>query len=226
MNPDEGGRAPDKRRRRRNEQGAETMLNRKIGGFATTGKARTIGSRRQRWGAALLLAAVGTVGTEALGQPDAELGRINWTEAGNYRRADTGTLTTEQRELIAGSPVPVLLPRCSEPCSEPLGEPLIIVGRRWYSASLHGSDHSILIAGNRVRTTEEQAESRGLPVLGESPVEIQRGEGIVEIGLRAFGAAYMINIECSRPWVDERCAKDDYAERLTRNLAVAMPRKE
>ena len=150
---------------------------------------------------------------------------VRWSEAREYRRLAPAVLPADQREIVLGSPVPVLLPDCGAPCRDLLDDPLIIVAPRWYSASLAGDRHSVLIIGTPTPARIGGAGAARLPVAAGDPLPIERRYGIVEYRVRAFGAVYVVNIECSRPWDDPRCTEDGYAGLLAGGLAVAaVPR--
>ena len=143
-----------------------------------------------------------------------EMLEVDWDKAQAYRRFAAQRLSEADRRKLGTSSVPVLLPQL-----ESLHRPFIVIGEDWYSASIPGRQHSVLITGTRRRVWVDGADVSELPLLDET-LGVARTEGIVEFGFRAFGVAYSINIECSQP-ADVRCEEDEYALHLADSLAVA-----
>ncbi|MFU8807428.1 MAG: hypothetical protein ACNA8W_26700, partial [Bradymonadaceae bacterium] len=49
---------------------------------------------------------------------------------------------------------------------------------------------------------------------------LNRSEGVVSLTFETFGVAYMIRIDCERPFADTRCTGDDYIIEIAESLAI------
>lgn len=143
--------------------------------------------------------------------------QIDWAQAKQHPTGSLAGLTQEQRAKLADAPVPTLLP--DRP--ELLQSATITGGEHWYAASLDGEAHDVYVSGTRLETVvpglELPEEQPGL----EDDFRITRNDLIVSLSFNAFGAAYVIEVECARPSADPRCTEDDYAVELANALVLS-----
>ena len=126
-------------------------------------------------------------------------------------------LTSRQREKVAASPIPVLLPGDAG-----LRETAhLSVGAHWAAASMVGDGHTVYVQGSR---GVHEVPSIELSAVGDEltrkPYSITRIHQILTISFERFGIAYHIDVECDRQMVDPRCTEDDYAIGLMEGLLV------
>lgn len=141
---------------------------------------------------------------------------IDWDEAKAYPTGNFDGLSDEQLAKLVGSPVPALVPDRPELWQSAT----ITKGEHWYAASLDGDAHSVYVSGTRLETVVP-----GLALPDERPglkddFRITRNELIVSLTFNAFGAAYVLEVECARPSIDPRCTKDEYAVELANALVL------
>jgi hypothetical protein len=144
---------------------------------------------------------------------------VDWSDAASHPRADVSGLSDEARASVEASTVPVLLPR-----DRALLQGAVIThGPTWYAASLHPTGHHIRIDGRR-RVVHQPGLEASVPEERRRPpgaTSLTRTHGIVSVAFDAFGAAYVLDVECEAPTTDVRCTEDDYARSLVRGLGVA-----
>lgn len=105
--------------------------------------------------------------------------------------------------------VPALLPENSSFLDAvlPVGHP------DWYSLSSTYAGITVVVQGDSVATVDpEMAPADWQPPTWQAPL-VTRNEGIVEATFLAWGASYVVSIECADPAQDRRCTED--AELLT-----------
>lgn len=144
---------------------------------------------------------------------------IDWSEADKFARLELDPLPADAAERLAQAPVPALLP--DRPAL--LAHATLTGGEHWYAASLDGEGHSVYVSGSNKQAVVpglELAEAR--PDLKDD-FHITRNEAIVSLTFNAFGAAYVLEVECAKPTSDVRCTEDDYVVGLANDLALANP---
>ncbi len=149
--------------------------------------------------------------------PTSQVEEIDWAAANGYTRIALDELPTTEQEKVGQAALPVMLPRQAEV----LETTILTLGENWYAASLKDNGASLHIRGTRVSydfdgdvwTPEERA-------MGDD-YTLTRTHQIVSVSFASFGAAYTIDVECSRPMDDVRCTEDEYALNLANELAVA-----
>lgn len=149
--------------------------------------------------------------------PNSRVEEIDWPAANGYPRIDLATLPESERSKISEIPLPVMLP--DDP--EILETAIITRGDNWYAASLKGDGVSLHVRGTRVSFDfEEDVWSKAEKSIGDN-YTLTRTHQIVTVAFGSFGAAYTVDVECSKPMDDIRCTDDAYALDLANDLAVA-----
>lgn len=74
--------------------------------------------------------------------------------------------------------------------------------------------------GNRNETIVPGVSDRATPRPDFEP-RISRSRGIVSASFHAFGVAYVVEVECAKPFDDPRCTEDDYVRDVVADLTVA-----
>ena len=141
---------------------------------------------------------------------------IDWADAQEHPQAELASLSAEQRARLADAPVPALVPNRPQL----LGAATVTSGEHWYAASLDGHGHSVYVSGTRLETVVPN-----LKVVDDQPdirddFRITRNELIVSLSFNAFGAAYVIEVECAQPSTDTRCTDDGYVVALANELVL------
>ena len=182
-------------------------------------RARKTGGRPMRI-LSFALALLTSLSTAAAAQESfiTERRPINWEDTLRHPVLEWN-LEDKQDEAVRKSLVPVLLPNVSESMPEHLQ---ITAGSGWYAASINpDGDHVVFVTGTSLWTWPVGGAPPDLPDLRSGDLHATHGEGIVEVDFSAFGAAYNINVECYRPFTDQRCIKGDYILGLTKSLVIA-----
>ena len=154
----------------------------------------------------LLAPPVGPLPQPALGLPQVDAGRLPHAAA---RR-----LAGFARQ--PGNP-PVLLP--DDPAW--LAGAVATTGRRWYGLHFPMDGATLYLHGSTAALRWPGAPAMAPPTL-EAPL-VSRAHAVVTVSFGAFGAAYVIDLECERRAADERCAGDDFVTSLARGLARFEP---
>ncbi len=155
---------------------------------------------------------------KAVKQPgEVHLDPIDWKAAFERQRIDPAYVTDAVTRARAESDVPILLP--NEPAM--LGDLKIYSGKGWYSATVADDAHQIMIRGSRaarsVAWTVEQKARTG--ALGE--VVFTSTEGIVTASFSLYGAAYNLEIECTRGEAGDACRDEATARQYVEKLGLA-----
>jgi hypothetical protein len=145
-----------------------------------------------------------------------QVDKVDWSKVDDYPSLDSQWLAAEALDILDGSPVPALLP--GRP--ELLESATITRGEHWYAASLDGEGHDVYVSGTRLSVKSATIDSEELPERPEGEVRLTRNEAIVSAAFEAFGASYVVEVECARPMDDPRCTEDDYAQGLVDDLGV------
>lgn len=143
---------------------------------------------------------------------------VDAAAAAKAPRLDPGALSQAQRDVVAESPVPVLLP--GSPELVPTAH--MTSGPHWYAASMTATDHSVYVQGNRgsYEYGHIAMDARG-DALTRRPYTITRVHQILTLSFERFGVSYAIDVECLRPMDDPKCTEDGYAISLYEGLRVA-----
>jgi hypothetical protein len=149
--------------------------------------------------------------------PTSRVETVDWPAANGYPHISAQLLPESEREKLEQSAVPVLVPRDADV----LDSAIVTLGDDWYAASLKDDGASLHIRGTRrsfdfqgdVWTPQEKA-------LGDD-YTLTRTHQLVSVSFGAFGIAYTLDVECSRPMDDVRCTEDTYVLDLANDLAVA-----
>jgi hypothetical protein len=149
--------------------------------------------------------------------PTPVMDEVDWKEALASERIDAARLNDTQRDVVSRSTVPVLLPDDDAY----LKIAILTAGQAWYAASMPLEGRTVVVGGTRQAfevpgLSDQQKE----PMLNPHAYEITRTKGIVSLSFKAFGAAYMIDVECAAPMDDLRCTEDKYILSLAENLAI------
>lgn len=142
--------------------------------------------------------------------------KVDWEAARLHRRIPAPSLPHALRVALQDAPVPALAP--STPQMLALGKPTR--GPTWYALSVPLPDHTVFVSGNRMETRVPGISETVSP-LPDFETRITRSRGIVSASFHAFGVAYVVEVECAKPFEDTRCTQDDYVRSLVADLAVA-----
>jgi hypothetical protein len=133
-----------------------------------------------------------------------------------FPQIDEGLLKKRQHEAAGRSPIPALLPNV-----ERLIEVAVLMsGEDWYAASMVVDDHGISIHGSRRAFFVPGMDISNEVVHEGAKHLLNRSEGVVSLTFEAFGVAYMMRIDCERPFEDARCTEDDYIIDIAEALAI------
>lgn len=150
--------------------------------------------------------------------PTARIDEVDWVEAGKHEQIPLEDLSEKQREVLGRASVPVLLPRDAAYVEAAI----LTAGETWAGASMSMEGYTVVIQGTR-----QSFEVPGLTDQQKEPVminphghELTRTKGIVGLSFKAFGVAYMLDVECARPMEDVRCTEDAFILELAESLAV------
>lgn len=153
--------------------------------------------------------------------PGMTLQTIDWREAFKHPRLDPSALPEAERAKLDGISLPVLIPEIPTM----LSRALILHGGTWYTASLQDEGHSVYIRGTRASRTMAPLkidEERWGP---ETRPLLTRTHGVITVSFTWFGAAYSLEVECKAAMADPRCAEDDYAMGLVKDLKLVGGRE-
>ncbi|MFU8804896.1 MAG: hypothetical protein ACNA8W_13870 [Bradymonadaceae bacterium] len=149
--------------------------------------------------------------------PTPRVDDVDWVEALGQESIDLGRLSEKQQEVVGRSNVPVLLPDGDVF----LKAAILTVGEHWYAASMPLEGHSLVIQGTRQAfEVPGLSDQKKEPMINTYGHELTRTKGIVGLAFQAFGAAYMLDVECARPMEDVRCTEDAYILEVAESLAV------
>ncbi|MSQ83160.1 MAG: hypothetical protein EXR77_09660 [Myxococcales bacterium] len=164
----------------------------------------------------------------ALQTPDLELNTgqlvrvrkaIDDSAAGRHP-ALTVALNPVQLRILRRAELPVLLPAEAAV----LNAGLATAERDWYSLSSNQDGLTIVVQGDRVATVDPGMIPAGwVAPTWQSPL-VTRNEGIAEATFLAFGASYLVAVECAQPDRDIRCTEDDFVVHAIASLRLAQVR--
>lgn len=147
---------------------------------------------------------------------------IDWAEANGYPHLSIDQLPAAEREKIATIALPVMLPSDRDL----LDTAIITRGENWYAVSLKDVSDKEGTASLHLRGTRVSFDFEGdvwtdaEKAIGDT-YTLTRTHQLVSVSFGAFGAAYTLDVECSRPMDDIRCTDDTYAMELANELVVA-----
>lgn len=145
--------------------------------------------------------------------PTPKVSEIDWKEAAAQPHLADGLLDAQQERRLSRSPVPALVPERADL----LDGATVTTGPHWYAVSLDGEAHDVYVSGTRL---EFEVPSVKLPAERAEDFRITRNELIASLAFNAWGAAYVIEVECARPSEDTRCTEDDYIVELANDLGL------
>ena len=140
---------------------------------------------------------------------------IDWPAAAEHPPF-AATLAPAQAQTLQRAQLPVLLPAAGPPTANATAT----AEADWYTLSAHDGDCTVVVQGDRIATLDpDMAPADWQPPNWQHPL-VTRNEGIVEATFLAFGASYVVAVECGRPDRDARCTEDAFVE----SLVAAMRR--
>ncbi|MFP4600213.1 MAG: hypothetical protein ACLFVJ_18305 [Persicimonas sp.] len=145
--------------------------------------------------------------------PTPKVSEIDWKEAAAQPHLPAGLLDAQDEERLSRSPVPALVPERADL----LDGATVTTGPHWYAVSLDGRAHDVYVSGTRMAF---EVPSVKLPAERAEDFRITRNELIASLAFNAYGAAYVIEVECARPSEDARCTEDDYIVGLANDLGL------
>lgn len=134
-----------------------------------------------------------------------------------------GALPESQRERLASSPLPVLMPGAM---TDPqLAHGAVTTGSNWYALSSTHDGVTLYMQGSRTTVEHGQiAIDEAGETLTQKPYVISRNHQVITISFTRFGLGYHLDVECAKPQSDVRCTQDDYVLSLYESMAlVATP---
>ncbi|MEN0067772.1 MAG: hypothetical protein AAGA48_36925 [Myxococcota bacterium] len=146
---------------------------------------------------------------------------IDWVQALKRERIDKAFVTEDVDKALQKSGVPVLLP--NEPAL--LGDIQVFSGEGWYTATLGDAEHQVLIRGSRAAHSVDFTEEERSRMGKRDEVTFTRTEGIVTASFSLFGAAYNLEIECTKGPNAPACADESTARRYVKKLRYAGDKK-
>ncbi len=130
---------------------------------------------------------------------------IDWQAAQAHPQLDAA-LSAAQAQTLRRATLPVLLP-VDGPW---LAHGIATAAADWYTLSAPVGDLTVVIQGDRMATLDPTlVPPRWTPPAWQTPL-VTRNEGIVEATFLAFGASYVVAVECAMPDSDARCTQDEF----------------
>lgn len=141
---------------------------------------------------------------------------IDWEAAKLHPHLASASLPTKLQKELKVAPVPALVPQASQLLSAGTATR----GPSWYAVSMGLDGHTVFVSGNRTEVfVPGVSDTRTAP--SDFDARVSRSRGVVSATFLAFGAAYVIEVTCDRPFDDVRCTEDDYVRSLLADLVVA-----
>ena len=132
----------------------------------------------------------------------------------------TVALNADQLRILRRAELPVLLP--AEVAV--LNAGLATAERDWYSLSSSYDGLTVVVQGDRLATIDPEMIPAGwVAPTWQSPL-VTRNEGIAEATFLAFGASYLVAVECAEPDRDIRCTEDAFVVQAIASLRLAQVR--
>lgn len=148
--------------------------------------------------------------------PEKRVAEVDWEGAASTDRLEEGLMSAANRERLAKSPVPALVPERPEL----LESAAVTSGEHWYAVAMSGGEHNVHVTGTRL-VFDSPTVGADEEAMAGGDFRITRNHGIVTLSFEAHGVAYSLDVECERPLDDERCTDNDYAVSLAESMAVA-----
>ncbi|MBX2800775.1 MAG: hypothetical protein KTR31_24045 [Myxococcales bacterium] len=142
---------------------------------------------------------------------------IDWAAAFERQRIDVSGFSTKNRATLERSNVPVLLPSDPDLCTNLT----VLAGEGWYTATLGPTERQIFVRGTRLATPRTWTEEEKRALGADDAVRISRLDGLVSASFSLFGAAYSLELECTKGMDDPFCADDEAVKRLVTSLGFA-----
>ena len=124
----------------------------------------------------------------------AKLDPIDWVAAFERQKLPPEAVTADVQGAAKVSGVPVLLP--SE--SDLLDDVRIFSGEGWYSATFGDDAHQVMVRGTRLSRSVDLPEADKSRMGAGDEVRVTTTEGIVTASFSLYGAAYNLEIECTK----------------------------
>lgn len=148
--------------------------------------------------------------------PRSVIKEVDQAQVKGFPEIEEALLKKRQHEAAGRAPIPALLPNV-----ERLIEVAVLMsGEDWYAASMVVDDHGISIHGSRRAFYVPGMDISNEVVHEGAKHLLNRSEGVVSLTFEAFGVAYMMRIDCERPFEDARCTEDDYIIDIAEALAI------
>lgn len=128
---------------------------------------------------------------------------VDWTAAANHPPL-AATLTPSQRRMLRRATLPVLVPDRHAA----LDVAVATADVDWYTLSASWDGITLVVQGDRVATLDPDLAPAGWVAPTWSQPLVTRNEGIVEATFLAYGASYVVSLECAQPLQDPRCTED------------------
>lgn len=149
--------------------------------------------------------------------PEPHLSTIDWDAADRYNHFDGDWLSAGDRQALAATGVPPLLP----PDPDLLAAATITTGATWYGAHIPLDGATLYIHATRTAFEVPGLEPPAAEQRLDGNPTLTGTDGIVTASFQAFGAAYSVHVECQRPFDDPRCSADEFVLSVVDALAVA-----
>lgn len=145
---------------------------------------------------------------------------IDWAEAAGSEVLPADVAPATLRAEFSEVAIPALVPARADL----LAGATLTHGDTWYAVSMDGPGHTVYVSGSNLEVVVPQLADvlKRHPGLGGDFL-LTRNEALVTLSFGAFGASYVVEIECADPLADPRCVEDDYAIELANSLVLANP---
>lgn len=145
---------------------------------------------------------------------------IDWQEAAGVETLAATLAPTTLRRELAEVAIPALVPARADL----LADATLTHGDTWYAVSMDGPGHTVYVSGSNLEVVVPELADvlKRHPGLGEDFL-LTRNEALVTLTFGAFGASYVVEVECADPLGDPRCVDDDYAIALANSLVLGNP---
>ena len=145
--------------------------------------------------------------------------RVKWPAPAAIDSDAFTRLRSSEQQKIAGSPVPVLVPK-----TQGLLENLEIVVRSQFAAAsgdgtgAHAGIHVFVSATKLAHRYSSHKPLERTHTVRSLPGWVLQNEGIWSATWEENGVSYLVEVECSTPAADARCANSDYLMKVTDDL--------
>jgi hypothetical protein len=145
--------------------------------------------------------------------------RVSWPAPAAIDSAAFARLRASEQQKIDRAPVPVLVPK-----TEGVLENLEIVVREQFVAAsgdgtgAHKGVHVFVSATKLAHRYSSHKPIERTHTVRSLPGWVLQNEGIWSANWEEHGVSYLVEVECSVPATDKRCANSDYLLKLTDEL--------